>query len=620
MLFFFTEIDDSDSDFEPSEEETDSDLSYEDSDQECCDDIDSNTSDESCVYPSLEMNKTVTVLTPGKNSKGKRSNKCHSCVFCEVFSSNIARHMSLKHQNEVEVAKILMLPKKSKERRKMWDILVKKGDFAHNYSILQKGHGILIPKYRSRKPAPNTKDYLPCQYCKGFYKKLDLWKHQKSCQKPENSDSLCIAPIRSGKLLLPVENKEVTKKLYNDIILKMRDDGIREVVEGDYLIMRYGQRLYEEQGHIPHRHQYISQKMRELGRLLVVLKSSEYNISSLEDAMKPSSWDSFIQSVKKVSEFSYETHTYGIPSLALKIGYSMKKCAEDLHFIALKNEDEDKKRISQTFVEMYNCDWKTSISAKALASLSSLKYNKTQLLPLVEDVVKMNDFLQKKAEVMINSWSDDCCAEFTKMCLAQIILFNRKRSGEAERMSVQSFHDARSGGQVDAVVKSALTEFEKHLCQTHLRVEIMGKKGRKVPVLLTKEMQRNIDTLLKKRKFKSQFLFARVGSQISTYRGSDCIREFALQCGAKNPATITSTKLRKQLATLAQVLNLKENSQDILATFQGHDIRVHREFYRLPHDALEVAKVSKLLHCVNNGTISKFKGLDFDDIQFDKGK
>ena len=124
MLFSFTEIDDSDSDFEPSEEETDSDLSDEDSDQECCDDTDSNTSKESCVYLTLEMNKTVTVLTPGKNSKGKRSNKCHSCVFCEAFSSNIARHMSLKHQNEVEVAKILMLPKKSKKRRKMWDILV----------------------------------------------------------------------------------------------------------------------------------------------------------------------------------------------------------------------------------------------------------------------------------------------------------------------------------------------------------------------------------------------------------------------------------------------------------------------------------------------------------------
>uniref|UniRef100_K1QVG8 Uncharacterized protein n=1 Tax=Magallana gigas TaxID=29159 RepID=K1QVG8_MAGGI len=40
--------------------------------------------------------------------------------------------------------------------------------------------------------------------------------------------------------------------------------------------------------------------------------------------------------------------------------------------------------------------------------------------------------------------------------------------------------------------------------------------------------------------------------------------------------------------------------------------------YRLPSDALELAKVSRLLHCINNGTISKFKGLDFDEIEFDK--
>lgn len=101
--------------------------------------------------------------------------------------------------------------------------------------------------------------------------------------------------------------------------------------------------------------------------------------------------------------------------------------------------------------------------------------------------------------------------------------------------------------------------------------------------------------------------------------GSDSIREFVSKCGAKHADLITSTKLRKQLATLAEVLNLKENSQDILATFQGHDIRIHREIYRLPSDALELAKVSRLLHCINNGTISKFKGLDFDEIEFDKG-
>lgn len=77
---------------------------------------------------------------------------------------------------------------------------------------------------------------------------------------------------------------------------------------------------------------------------------------------------------------------------------------------------------------------------------------------------------------------------------------------------------------------------------------------------------------------------------------------------------MTSTKLRKQLATLAQILNLKENAMDLLATFQGHDIRIHRQFYRLPDNALQVAKVSKHMHAINNGTIANHKGCDFDDI------
>ena len=78
----------------------------------------------------------------------------------------------------------------------------------------------------------------------------------------------------------------------------------------------------------------------------------------------------------------------------------------------------------------------------------------------------------------------------------------------------------------------------------------------------------------------------------------------------------TSTELRKQLATLAQILNLSETSQNILATFQCHDIRVHREFYRLPEDTLQLAKVSKILHSINNGTIGQYKGKDFDEIHF----
>lgn len=44
----------------------------------------------------------------------------------------------------------------------------------------------------------------------------------------------------------------------------MRDDEVRRAIEGDDLIMRSGQRLYEEQGHHPHR----LQKTRELNVLI----------------------------------------------------------------------------------------------------------------------------------------------------------------------------------------------------------------------------------------------------------------------------------------------------------------------------------------------------------------
>lgn len=140
-----------------------------------------------------------------------------------------------------------------------------------------------------------------------------------------------------------------------------------------------------------------------------------------------------------------------------------------------------------------------------------------------------------------------------------------------------------------------------------------------VPVLLTPDMIAAMDLLIKYRNdcqvYKENiYLFARPGV-LSHYRGSDCFRKYANQCGAKNPEALTSTRLRKQVATLSTVLNLKENEMDQLATFLGHDIRVHREFYRLPESTLQLAKVSKLLMAMEKGKLSDLQGKRLDDIE-----
>lgn len=81
----------------------------------------------------------------------------------------------------------------------------------------------------------------------------------------------------------------------------------------------------------------------------------------------------------------------------------------------------------------------------------------------------------------------------------------------------------------------------------------------------------------------------------TSIRGCDVLRECSLKCGAKHPELLRSPKLKKHIATLSQILNLKDNELDILANFLGHDIRTHREYYRLPEESLQVAKMSKLL-------------------------
>ena len=259
------------------------------------------------------------------------------------------------------------------------------------------------------------------------------------------------------------------------------------------------------------------------------------------------------------------------------------------------------------------------ISTVSRSTLRENQYKRPRLLPLIEDVVKLSGKIEEKLSEMtqdINSYVD-----IVQLTLAQVILFNRRRSGEAERMKLSDYETAvKNKTEPSMEVQKSLSKFEVHLCKSHTRVETKGKRGRRVPVHLTRRMLAAIQALIMKRELvgvQSDFLFARPGVAAMPYRGHDCLRRYAKECGANRPELMTSTNLRKQLATVCQVLSLSENSQDILANFLGHDIRVHHSFYRLPDNLLEAAKVTKVLHAINEGEIAKWKDKDFDEIDFD---
>jgi hypothetical protein len=155
---------------------------------------------------------------------------------------------------------------------------------------------------------------------------------------------------------------------------------------------------------------------------------------------------------------------------------------------------------------------------------------------------------------------------------------------------------------------------EQKLIKSYKRMVIRGKRGRQVPVLLTKEVEKWLEILEKQRSSfvdpDNVYMFA-TKKGLGHLRGHTILMEYSKVCGAANPELLRSTKLRKQVATMSQLVNLQNNELDILARFLGHDINVHREYYRLPEDHIQVAKVAKLLHSVE-------KGLNIDGLKLDE--
>ncbi|KAG1946088.1 hypothetical protein F2P79_013653 [Pimephales promelas] len=554
-------------------------------------------------------------------------NKNNYCYICCKPQSKFARHLKIHETTNMDVARVLALPKCSKERKQMLDKLRNKGNYEHNARVLESGTGSLKLR-RKPKNEYKSEDYVPCMYCHAMFLRRDLWRHIRNClSKPEEVEVDRIEPGRTRVLsLATMSNATMCQPISQGVwklLTVMKDDEISAAVRSDFCILQLAQSFFNRHGQDPTKYEYIRQKLREAGRLLLILQR-EFTIQTLEDAVRPANFNVLIQAVKKVSGFNGEKHTYQTPSLALKLGHSLQKICDIVHCRALMAEDTEMVRSTQTFKKLYSAKWAELISHTALNTLSEAHFNKPSTIPFTEDVQCLHQHLEKVAdsasENLKNTQSAQAYGELSRATLAKVILFNRRRGGEVAKMKLKNFLE-RDTTPLHADVAAGLTKFEKKLCAHFSRVEIRGKRGRKVAVLLSPDMVDALTHLVSRRKEcgvpeENVFLFGRP-SCLTPYRGQDCLRIYANECGAKKPEFLRSTQLRKHVATLSQVLNLKNHELDQVADFLGHDIRVHREYYRLPEATTQLAKISKLLLAMEKGTLASLQGKTLEQIEIE---
>lgn len=225
------------------------------------------------------------------------------------------------------------------------------------------------------------------------------------------------------------------------VISCMNYDEITQLIKNDQLLLQSGQHLYDLNGSRRNRHDYIRQRLRELGRLLLIAQKNT-PIQKAEELIYPANFNHLISAVKEVAE----GNTFQKPSLALKIGNNLEIISELVETDNLSSEDGDPSLVQfarEFKKKIKNFRWKGLITRGATTTMKESKWNAPQILPLTNDVKCLDSHMETvKAgaeKVLRLPPTPYSYATLAKATLAQVIIFKQKKRRRGIKNGVVHF-------------------------------------------------------------------------------------------------------------------------------------------------------------------------------------
>ncbi|KAJ8966533.1 hypothetical protein NQ314_003474 [Rhamnusium bicolor] len=386
---------------------------------------------------------------------------------------------------------------------------------------------------------------------------------------------------------------KVDAQLRELVFGRMQADRVSLVAQHDTLICAFGARylkLHREN----HMVNVVSRKMRELAKVLIEIKKTEPSIKNMLAALNPKYFDLFVTATKILAKFNPHTEKFESPTFAMNIATSLKQCCDIAINLALKKsvyfEGENTEGDLKNMIFLFKTNWKYEISSQAGNDLNSKTWNRVTIIPLATDLKMLKNYLNKRAEEAACNLIKE---NFDKS--AYNTLFGNNL------LPIDIAEQKKAWREFDTVISTT----EKILLHKFKRIVIRGKRGRGVPVLVSQDVQQHVEIMNQHRlnfvHVNNPYLFAMPNNQIqSVIYGYKVLQKYAKQSGAKNPNALTSTRLRKHLATLTQIFNMKEEELEQLAKFMGHTL-----------------SFPKILMLMENGKAADFKGKSLDEIEID---
>ncbi|XP_052264132.1 uncharacterized protein LOC127867138 isoform X19 [Dreissena polymorpha] len=559
----------------------------------------------------------------------KRYDKINFCVYCKkAVKSKISRHL-LTHKERQKVLQIRLLPKKSKQRENLFTELVNEGNFKHNIDVISTGEGVLITARREnidQEKHHSHQDYVPCVYCKGFYLKKLLWHHLLSCKMRPNDtkgDNMTDTKnaVRKAKSLLYGCLHTENEKAVAEMLRTMHDDDIKEVVKKDTIIKLFSSMQVCALGgkHIQKKNDMhrISQNARTLARL--VIKASEHlPMVSLNKLLCKDNFDLVVNSTLSLSHNSV--------TVANKMGHLLGHCIMIKNGYSVRRNSNEMAEETRLFKVLFDAEWKYRVNAPMTRQKTVRDMNKLTCIPETDDLVKFRDYIKQIIENEVRvlracpnpgSWT-----RLAKATMCRLYIFNKRRIAEVEDMLLEAYQNRPEWTGTEEF-RASLSDTEREFAKRMDMLEVRGKSKKNVTacILLTPDVKSAINVLVETRSSSlvsvprdNPYLFSRLNA-LTPLSGSRAMHELVRECpGLQRPERITTTLLRKYIATVSQILDMTHGELKLLAKHLGHDVKTHKEYYQLSSSTMELSKVALMLYAVENGKVNEWKGRQMKDI------
>ena len=502
----------------------------------------------------------VGIVICSKDTSTKSKNRKLPCLFCEKSVFHMSRHLDRKHSEEPLVAAALatsVKPDKALALRKIQF----SGIYKHNVGVLQKNTGVLIV---GRAPATTREasDYLPCEFCLQFFIRRELFRHCEGCDF-RNPDTLGSGVSAGRALLYGSVSDGSDTAVMQTVFSRMRDDKLTAIAKSDRTIKQLGTMLLRKLG--ARRALDISAKMRELARLLVIVRQNDDDTNaSLDSVMTSQGFDRVLSAIDVVGQPTTSAcgrRIFQKPGIVIKLGASLVKCAQLKRGQGLRDGDSVAVNEAEDFLALHKYEYTDNMSSAAHASYR-IKGNTLSDYPEESDLQLLREYQKKKMTDLVDDVKQHpdefIWRELAEVTMTRVLVFNARRGSEAAELTVEDYLSASS--TVDPALVATMTTVEQQLLRRLMVIEVIGKRNRAVPILLTEDMTEAISALRESREtcgvlYANKFLFALPQTTSSHLGFYGTLRRVAHKAGLKKPHLLTTTRLRKHLATMAQVYN-----------------------------------------------------------------